>query len=197
MAISLATLRVEADFPLFAIHPRHWIGPAFVSNVARERGPTWLHTVQLMYLDARDPNGGALVSNLAAPLITQGHVDPLEAHLLGFVAHFESRFLKRFMRSGASPIHQTSFEHRDKMLMIAGQERGAYWLRHKDLPLEGVRTAIRIGAGVTDVLVASWSHNARDLAALLEPVTGDIAAAFDGSPAAAPYPPPEWGTPTS
>lgn len=195
MTISLAALRAEADFPLFAIHPRHWIGTAFVSNVARDRGPSWLHTVQLTYLDARDPAAGALVSNLAAPLVTEDKVDPLEAHLLGFVAHFEPRFLKRFMRSGASPVTPGDFDERELTLMVAGQERGAWWLRHKDLPLDAVRTAIRIDRGVTDVVVAGWSHPARDLAALLEPVAGDVAAAFDGGRARAPYPPPEWGTP--
>jgi hypothetical protein len=191
---SVAALRRDTTFPLFAIHPRHWSGPAFLANVARERGVRGLHTVQFAYLDGPDGGGGgATVSNLEAGLVTGDRgikVDAFEEHLLNFVARFERGFLKRFLRSGATPLEPGSFDKRDLMLMVAGAERGAYLFRHKDLPLEFVRTAVRVGDGITDLVIAGWGHNARDLCAIVEPVTDDMAAALDGEREQ--YPPPDW-----
>ncbi|HEX9775770.1 MAG TPA: hypothetical protein VGB83_09345 [Actinomycetota bacterium] len=175
----LSEVLPAATFPLFAIHPRHWSGPAFVGSVLRgAAGAGGVDAVALVYLSAGGASGVA-VSNVRADPARRPSRDPLEAHVLEFATRFEHGHVRRFMRRGRSPFRAQGFRRRDAVLALAGEERGFEWYAHRSMPLEVLRTGVRAGAGITDLAIAGWDEQVRDLAPLVERVTSRFAREFD------------------
>jgi hypothetical protein len=172
--MTLTQMLAEARFPLYAIRPMHWNGPAFVGGAARRQER--LYQVRLTYEDD-DSDRGAIVSNIEASSTADG----LSAHVLAFVAHYDRDFAaeRARRRRKAEPFPAEDFTQDDVVLAIGGQNAAVRVMRHKKLPLELMRAALRVGEGVTDLAVAGWRRGVRDLAPLVERVDVALAREFD------------------
>lgn len=189
-ALKLAALLAEATFPLYAVPRRAWSGVAFVGTYERMTVPRpALRAVRIVYLDtAEPPPHGAVVSVLGPGAVPDARVGVLDPHLVDFVSRFDEAFVERRVRARRPAFPDAGFDALGTVVLGAG----ARIFRHRALPLQVVRLAVRRGGTAADVAVACWDLDAVDFASRLEPVDLTFAREFDAA-VGEQYPPPEWG----
>lgn len=172
----------EAAFPLFAVHPRHWAGAAFVGDTERIGGA--LTSVALVY---EEPGRGFEIDNVA-PGTTA-----VDDDFVRFVARFDARYVTKRVRRRKTAFPEASFASTRIQTSVGGAAVSLDALEHKDIPLTIVPLRMDGAGGPTDVWACGWHMDLRDIVPLIEPIDAEMVAAFDHP--GEPYPPPEWEVP--
>lgn len=181
MTVSLGELAAEAAFPLYCIPVRHWPGDAFVGDLERLDGR--LMSATIVYQDLTAERGAGVIN---ADARAAGAT--IDDDLTRFVARFDPAYVTRRVKRRKRAFPPGAFEAKQVDTTVAGDAASLEMLGHKDLPLQAI--AMRLGGSATDVWVAAWNTEARDIVPLLESVDTTLVAAFDDR--GEPYPPPEW-----
>ena len=179
MTIDLAATLAEVSFPMYAIHPRHWRGVAYVGDVDRQ--DETITSVTLVYEERRRAVG---VDNVRSGW------GQIEDDFVRFVSRFDPGAMTKRVRRGRRPFPKKSFVERGVETSVLGAPRVLRVLEHRDLPLTMAPLTLEGVAGTTDVWVMAWEADVRDLVPLIEPLDPSMVGAF-GSPDDE-YPPPEW-----
>ena len=170
---TLVEVLTEVSFPVFGIRPVHWMGPAYVGDIARAQGA--ITQMSLVYQHERDLSSAVCVSTLDPA----SGAEPFGAHLNAFVARFDPAYMRKHNKPRKPPFTAASFTSQEIIAAIGGQNAAAHAMRHASLPLEVVRAPLRAAGVVVDVALVGWRAGVRDLIGLVERVDPAFAREMD------------------
>lgn len=179
MTILVRDLVHELRFPLYAVHPRHWRGAAFVGDTERREGR--LTSVAFVY---EEPGRGFEVDNVEA-----GSTD-IDDDFVRFVSRFDARFVTKRVKRRKRGFPEGAFTSSTIQTTVRGTPATIKVLEHRELPLVIAPLRLEERSGATDVWVCGWRMDVRDLVPLVVPLDPEMVAAFDFP--GEPYPPPGW-----